>query len=84
MSASRSDGTTRRQATETDGVALEAARKRKERAYPELVGPIEEHGWLCWPLKLVADGRTRRVRTSANVVHATGGEERTPRRVHRA
>ena len=38
MSALRGDGTARRGAADVDGVALEAARKRKARTYPELVG----------------------------------------------
>ena len=33
------DGSARPGAPSTDGVALSAARRRKERAYPELVGP---------------------------------------------
>ena len=33
------DGTPRRQAAECDGVALKAARRRKEATYPELLGP---------------------------------------------
>ena len=38
VSALRGDGTARRGAADVDGVALEAARKRKARTYPELVG----------------------------------------------
>ena len=33
------DGTPRRQAAECDGVALKAARRKKEATYPELLGP---------------------------------------------
>ena len=39
VSALRSDGTAIPRAAHTAGVALEAARRRKERRYPELVGP---------------------------------------------
>ena len=38
VSALRGDGTARRLAADVDGVVLEAARKRKARTYPELVG----------------------------------------------
>ena len=38
VSALRSDGNARRHAVDSDGVALEAARKGKERTYPELAG----------------------------------------------
>ena len=37
--AMRSDGTARPRVAHTPGVALEAARRRKEGQYPELVGP---------------------------------------------
>ena len=39
VSALRSDGSASRRAADFDGVALEAARRRKARTYPELVGP---------------------------------------------
>ena len=39
VSALRSDGSARRRAADFDGVALEAARRRKAMTYPELVGP---------------------------------------------
>ena len=39
VSSLRGDGTVRRGAAEVDGVVLTAARRRKERRYPELVGP---------------------------------------------
>ena len=39
VGALRGDATARRGAAVTDGVALAAARRRKERRYPELVGP---------------------------------------------
>ena len=39
VSALRRDGAPRPSAATTDGVALQAARRRKERTYPELVGP---------------------------------------------
>ena len=39
VSALHSDGRARPRAANTPGVALEAARRRKERQYPELVGP---------------------------------------------
>ena len=39
VSVLRSDGTARTRAAHTAGVALEAARRRKEGRYPELVGP---------------------------------------------
>ena len=39
VSALRSDGSARGRAADFDGVALEAARRRKARTYPELVGP---------------------------------------------
>ena len=39
VSALRSDGTAIPRAAHTAGVALEAARRRKEGRYPELVGP---------------------------------------------
>ena len=39
VSALRSDRAPRPSAATTDGVALQAARRRKERTYPELVGP---------------------------------------------
>ena len=45
MSALKGDGTTRRGAADVDGVALEAARKRKARTCPELVGAINEPVW---------------------------------------
>ena len=38
VSALGRDGTARRGAADVDGVALEAARKRKARTYPELAG----------------------------------------------
>ena len=38
VSSLRSDGSARRRAVERDGVALEAARQRTERTYPEWVG----------------------------------------------
>ena len=40
VSPVRADGTARRGAAHTDGVALAAARRQKERTYPELVGPL--------------------------------------------
>ena len=39
VSPVRADGTARRGAAHTDGVALATARRQKERTYPELVGP---------------------------------------------
>ena len=39
VSAIRSDGTARRQCATTSGVALDQARRRKERTYPELAQP---------------------------------------------
>ena len=39
VSALRSDGSVRRHAADFDGVALEAACRRRARTYPELVGP---------------------------------------------
>ena len=58
VGALRGDGTARRGAAATDGVALAAARRRQERTYPELVGPgarsrlvvlgVEVGGrWVC-------------------------------------
>ena len=39
VSLVRADGTARRGAAQHDGVSLATARRRKERTYPELVGP---------------------------------------------
>ena len=39
VSARRTDGSARRRAAQQDGVAAEAARQRKVRTYPGLVGP---------------------------------------------
>ena len=39
VSALHCDGSPRRGAAHTDGVTLVAARRRKERTYPEFVGP---------------------------------------------
>ena len=42
------DGTARRNAATTSGVALRDARTAKERTYPELSGEERGPGWLCW------------------------------------
>ena len=42
VSPLRGDGSARRRSSGEDGVALTAARRRKERRYPELVGPPKQ------------------------------------------
>ena len=56
------DGRPRRGAAEMDGVALLAARRVKERRYPEIVGVLARtHDWSSLLWKLGAGSRKRRM-----------------------
>ena len=81
MSALKGDGTARRGVADVDGVALEAARKRKARTYPELVGvhqrarlvviALEVRGrWSTWrtPSHETTHGASVEVEVGFNVV----------------
>ena len=43
-----SSGQKKKKCAEVDGAALAAARRRKERTYPELVGDSQRAGCACW------------------------------------
>ena len=64
VSAHHCDGTARPGAAHIDGAALVVSRRRKERAYPELVGPRSRAkpvgtGWQRWRTVVCRDIRNR-------------------------
>ena len=72
VSPLRGEGSPRPNAAVRDGVALQVARRRKERTHPELVGRVRVLGWSsgleklgCWSgetltcLRLLAEAKSR-------------------------
>ena len=59
VSPLRRDGSARPRAADHDGAALEEARRRKERTYPELSGDGEGLAWSFLPQRLEAGGASR-------------------------
>ena len=66
MCALHADGTPRRNVALEDGVALKAAKRKKVRAYPELVGPNSRAQLVVLAVKVGADGPVKREHFGVN------------------
>ena len=58
VSSLHCDGSPQPGAANRDGAVLDAARRRKNRTYPELIGPPV---WLCWLVMSVEGGQRKLV-----------------------
>ena len=77
------DGSPRRGAAHTDGVTLDAVRRRKERTYPEFVGPRSK-ARLVVLVKSGAGDRQKLVRSSRNLSRRNFGANRSSYREGRS
>ena len=71
------DGTARRRAADHNDAALDDARRRKERTYPELVGERGRAHSSCWELRSVTGGQGKvpgdTVKSQSRVHQRTSG-----------